>query len=603
MPSPQLIKSPSATTRPASASEKRRDSALSNTHAWEPGVLKQLPGLGVLSLVGVLLCLVFNIVILVTSNGKPQNSWKIQPSVLLAISSAISTGLLRFALAEGAAITWWLKAINGCTVADLHRNWSFASSIWDVITQIKFFNILGLASIASVVIAIDSPLFQRATTIAVRPVQTNITLQDVEIAQLLPFGYTGVINGWMYQSVAQMTPAFQEVLTEYNAGRPMYLNHTGCENANCTTTVRAAGLALKCEAETRAEDFGRSLRGPHGDPVPSNYTGRTTGEFSVERVMFSTNFTFWTMNEPADFNLTAAYKDEKPCYSHIRINRCTMHHATLLYPIRLIDGEVEFTSSLENLGRSPETIAELDESVSYRFTKDNNVSTLGGVYLAANNLFKSEGLGQVTDHRWTLETSGMIAQDHLVSTNYTNICEDTWRDPTPKIVAELQKLMFRAALSVPYDASQPLPVGAATNRKVQQIQTVDVVKLKNTSVFEVDYGYMAAGAAVMGVCLVVVAATFYKWWKIGRPITMSPIEIAKAFKAPVLEGDGMNSDLNELLPLLGDRRVRYGEVRYRGDKKMVFPDEEVEPNESVQSRLELTHQHWAGVPRRDTPYV
>jgi hypothetical protein len=547
---------------------------------------------------------VFNIVILVTSNGKPQDSWKVQPSVLLAISSAISTGLLRFALAEGAAITWWLKAIRGCTVADLHRNWSFASSVWDVITQIKFFNVLGLASIASMVVAIDNPLFQRATTTAIRPVQTNMTLPDVQIAQLLPFGYTGVINGWMYKTVAQMTPDFQEVLSAYNAGKPMYLNHTGCEHANCSTTVRAAGLAFKCASETRPEDFGRAYRGPNGEPVPSNYVGNITGEDSIKRVMFSTNFTFYTMDEPADFNFTAAYKDKKPCYGQIQINQCTMHHATLLYPIKMIDGAVEFTSSLENLGIDPETIAELDESVTYRVTNDNNKSTLGGVYLAANNLFKSEGLGEATDHRWTLETSGMIAQDHLTSTNYTYICEDTWRDPTPKIVAELQKLMFRAALSVPYDPkAKPLPVGSATNRTVQQIQTVNVVRLQDKSVFQVDYGFLAAGAAVMAVCLVVVAATFSEWWKIGRPITMSPIEIAKAFKAPVLKGDGINSDLNGLLPLVGERRVRYGEVRYRDDEKMVFPDEEVEPNEKVQSRLELTHLHWTAVPQRDTHYV
>lgn len=56
----------------------------------------------------------------------------------------------------------------------------------------------------------------------------------------------------------------------------------------------------------------------------------------------------------------------------------------------------------------------------------------------------------------------------------------------------------------------------------------------------------------MGVCLVVVASTFYEWWKIGRPITMSPIEIAKAFNAPVLKADGVYGDLDRLLPIVGD---------------------------------------------------
>lgn len=91
---------------------------------------------------------------------------------------------------------------------------------------------------------------------------------------------------------------------------------------------------------------------------------------------------------------------------------------------------------------------------------------------------------------------------------------------------------------------------------IQQNHTVNVVKLQDVSVFQVHSGSLAPGAAVMGVCLVVVVSTFYEWWKIRRPITMSPIEIAKAFNAPVLKANGVNGDLDRLLPIVGDRQVR-----------------------------------------------
>lgn len=124
------------------------------------------------------------------------------------------------------------------------------------------------------------------------------------------------------------------------------------------------------------------------------------------------------------------------------------------------------------------------------------------------------------------------------------------------MVAELQNLMFRTALSVPNNSSRPLRLLQHGEKVIQQNHTVNVVKLQDVSVFQVHSGSLAPGAAVMGVCLVVVVSTFYEWWKIRRPITMSPIEIAKAFNAPVLKANGVNGDLDRLLPIVGDRQVR-----------------------------------------------
>ncbi|KAE8316633.1 hypothetical protein BDV41DRAFT_585206 [Aspergillus transmontanensis] len=509
--------------------------------SWEPGVLKRLLLLGIIAFLGVLACLIFHITILLTSNGKPQNSWKFQPSVLLAISSAISTGLLRFALGEGAAVTWWNKAINGCTI--------------------KFFDVLGLASIASVIVAIDSPVFQRATTVAVRLAQVNMPL-SVGTAQQLPFGYTGAMQRHISCDVTRMTPPFQKVVLSHNSGEPMYLNDTGCANGNCSATIRAAELAVECSLETMPQDFGSLIYGAEngtGKLVPSNYNGTVVGMGDAQRLMFSTNFTFDPLRRPSSFNFTATYKDQKDCNSRLQVNRCEFHLATLLYPIKII----------------PETIA-----VIYDTNEQEDITT----------------------NSTTLEASGILAQDHLTWADELVSCQDTWKDPTPQVVAELQNLMFRTALSVPNNSNRPLRLLQHGEKVIQQNQTVDVVNLQDVSVFQAHYGYVAAGAAVMGVCLVVVASTFYEWWKIGRPITMSPIEITKAFNAPVLKADGVNGGLDRLLPIVGDRQVRYGEVRYC-DGNIILPSDDVDPYESVQSRLELSYLHWTSTPQQDSRHV
>ena len=184
----------------SSTREEIRYSTLGGYETWKTGVWNCLPWLGVLSLLGVLMCLGFNVIILVLSDGMPTTKWDVQPSVLLAISAVISNGLLRFALTEGAAISWWVKATQGCTVNDLHRYWTFANNVFDCIKRIKYFNLLLLASIASVVISIDNPLFQRASRVVClrrvidttcRPVNTSRAAADSYRANDIGTDYAG----------------------------------------------------------------------------------------------------------------------------------------------------------------------------------------------------------------------------------------------------------------------------------------------------------------------------------------------------------------------------------------------------------------------------
>ena len=53
---------------------------------------------------------------------------------------------------------------------------------------------------------------------------------------------------------------------------------------------------------------------------------------------------------------------------------------------------------------------------------------------------------------------------------------------------------------------------------------------------------------------------FYGWWNLGRDVSMSPVEIAKAFKAPHTEGADANASVDKLLRQIGKRKARYGVV-------------------------------------------
>ncbi|KAK3054603.1 hypothetical protein LTR09_004332 [Extremus antarcticus] len=66
--------------------------------------------------------------ILRASHGDPVTSWKYQPSVYLAILTAMSNKTLAFACVQGTVVTFWLHALRGTTLGDLHRDWSYGRS-------------------------------------------------------------------------------------------------------------------------------------------------------------------------------------------------------------------------------------------------------------------------------------------------------------------------------------------------------------------------------------------------------------------------------------------------------------------------------------------
>jgi hypothetical protein len=57
-----------------------------------------------------------------------------------------------------------------------------------------------------------------------------------------------------------------------------------------------------------------------------------------------------------------------------------------------------------------------------------------------------------------------------------------------------------------------------------------------------------------------VTLTFDGYWTLGRNVSMSPLEIAKAFNAPLLESADSNADVKSLMRVVGERSVKYGAV-------------------------------------------
>lgn len=162
---------------------------------WRTGYLQNIPWLGVGSLMLVLSSTIASAILLVVSNGDAVSSWRVAPSVVLAILSAISTACLSFSLASGLNVSWWRKMLEGAPLDETHRYWDHGNSIWAAMTAGRRSSILSIAKLLVTLAAIaEGPLIQQASTISTRKISKPLPLQAA-FAIDLPPGYTAYVAG------------------------------------------------------------------------------------------------------------------------------------------------------------------------------------------------------------------------------------------------------------------------------------------------------------------------------------------------------------------------------------------------------------------------
>lgn len=79
--------------------------------------------------------------------------------------------------------------------------------------------------------------------------------------------------------------------------------------------------------------------------------------------------------------------------------------------------------------------------------------------------------------------------------------------------------------------------------------------------YRINFAFMGAAVASMVLCALLVLPTYWKFWELGRPVSLAPVEIANAFRAPVLDSSkASNAMVDELLSEVGDRKVMFGQT-------------------------------------------
>lgn len=511
---------------------------------WTPGVFANLPWGFMLVLFGTVAWFGGCIGVIFAADKTKTDSWVIAPTVILAILGPLGSMMLQYALSCGLVITWWKSALSGTTLGILHRQWDHGTSTWAAITSGKTMDKIALAKFMVMSVFAVNPLLQRALTTSLRTEREDVRLSTAaatDVQSLQDMNFTDAYRDSFYDPV-QLSPAMTRIVQQFTDREPITEATSGC-TGNCSGTLVAAGIDFQCNT-VRNTSFAANFR---------NGAGGTTQ-------VFKTGTNVMNYHTGADFNLTVFYAETeinddddseydtmKSCHGVSTTVNCVLQHAVVAYPFSQRDGVITpetQSSRIRILSTEPAL-------VSSDMPPDRD-PIFGGLSIAADSMFNSSGTVQTMGKYGSgFRTSGPLTAPYLVRGADARTCAVAFRDPTENIMSKLNEIMFRVALAAP-NVSSP-----RTEFDAQQ-QSVFII-------YESRYGYLWGALAITVLAAVAVTRTASGFHNLGRPFSLSPIEIAAAFGSQILRKPGTsNMDIEELMSIYENARVEYRSIDSSG---------------------------------------
>ncbi|KAK4923562.1 hypothetical protein LTR49_009275 [Elasticomyces elasticus] len=536
---------------------------------WRPSLLKIRPLLGILSLGFSIGCMFLSLAILLVSHGQPVRHWPIQPTVYLAIASAIGNTALAFSRYHAVPVAWWYRASRGSTIKDLERNWEVGHSLVLALHHNIHMGFPGFATIVVALMIIDGPLLQRATTVDVVTSTKNVTLA-LNLSPEVPNGFSGY---GQYHTLNTSSSAIS-VSVDWKNRAPIHLDIQPC-NGTCIAKAIGPGVALSnCSSQTweisRADVYDpnatwglwRAYDSLHDAwRLPMMYTLlgylAPNSPRRSEVAKLQVGVLHW--DDPEDENMPNGTYVESTCYYVpamleydlvVRGTEVTIpDHPDQGRVLQTANNSLSFSLDVPPDQVQPNTM----DALSLYLNLFVNVNS--SVLSAANpppgqfwglDPFPSSNSAQLAKYFDYTQVGGAI---HLT-------------DPTHDIVFALNELMFRAGvMSTNWtNLADLIDPGLSIKQTLQAEQTV------TENVYRSDLRWFAGAAILEIIAVLFVLPLFWGWWTLDKVTLLSPFEVALAFDAPLLKEANSAQGVGAMVESeMGSTQVKWGAVPDRSN--------------------------------------
>ncbi|KAL6863712.1 hypothetical protein J3F83DRAFT_762531 [Trichoderma novae-zelandiae] len=513
---------------------------------WQPGVWKRAPWRAIVSLAAWVVTCGMVALVLVLSQGKETDQWPTHNKhftvpVLLSLMGAIAVLFLSVANAEAFAISWWLKALRGTKIKELHYDLEVTGNLLIGFYRPKLLNWVAISSLVALVVGIAvGAVLQKASDTVSKTIGPYPDLVDVPILNTtLPSNFSGWAGSGTETSL--LTPVFANVYRQYS-NRSVITMPSGCVNKTCHIRVPGPGFDVACTDSLVDYDF-TQMSAARGDSI-------TTFRTSVD----------WEPLQNQDFlnhmNFSVLYKPTAACTGKMVQHNCTLRAAAVYYGLTITNGSVTLDPGDLDMNTTI-SITQFDDwhqLASGSAGAGGFLTMFGGVASVLQAQYNSNTtlrIAVTTNTPYIVSAVGQAASTFLTAEieDYGN-CTMTWSDPREDMINNVRELMFRSAIAVANQTGAP-PI---------RFRRDNVLVTRLGIVYVVHWEFFGIAVGCMSVQVLIILWLIWGWQKLGRRVSLDPFEIAKAMGAPLLNHGSSNSSADQILDLLGGRRVKYGEL-------------------------------------------
>lgn len=396
------------------------------------------------------------------------------------------------------------------------------------------------------------------------PFATNGTT-IVHLAQALPFNFTSMQQSTRTAGylTAMLTPGFSNITNSYSIRTPINITYTTCgescivqllvsiddkvDGEYIADITQGFGFDVNCTRSESNLDFGREPN------VNGSFSAKNTDAFTSDVVLrYDRNASSSQFINSRVELFTSITPDGKI----LQNNTCDMYAALVRYDVNLADGTARLQSNNYR-----------DDRVINRMYVENTTASdvakliiaspqfspqlVAGFQVAAQNMFQSTATYNFGGAVSSWNFAGSLANRYLAgSFSQTDLSAPTitWSDFMEDMISAVRELGFRAAVQEAINNSTA--PGTA--------QSVAFTGTEVRTLYAIRKVYMII-AALLGVTSgMIVAITLRGWWLLGSTVSMSPLEVANAFDAPLMRHLDDNADVHDILADSRNTNVRYG---------------------------------------------
>lgn len=494
-------------------------------------------------------------------NGEAVEKWIYNPAFILAIISSVFNVCLSSLVSLGIATLWWRVASHGTTLKELHQIWDRRMGL-TFLSSITGGSHARHAALAAAIIAVarfsNGPLLQQSP--GNRWItKVHDTPMKIVLNRIVPEGYlnTRLESPTNVSITGRGAEVFRLFLTNYEGALlnapgnlttwlqhcPQQLDTCGgfaCPN-NSTCIARVPFLMTRSNCSIFIEQF--------------NFTDPR----NFDRTIFSIDSHLRGSPEDPFLRLETKYNNftDADCVGRMVNETCDIRLG--IFEQRVALRWSNFTlqpppwtnaTSVEDYVYSGDTPGPMNAH-DYRQLPEGDYPA--GVLLSLQSLVINYYSGDAILTSNSSVTSAIITKLFWNTVAKKPDCSNVYQRPATTILNSMNFLLFIA--------SHWSATGNSTT--TTKFQDITAEEYRPTLQYYIDATFVGTALGVMLAGLISVASLFWGIWELDRIVTLSPLETAKAFNAPLLDPVDRAIEAEDIITSRGQTKVQYDGRSFR----------------------------------------